>query len=132
MKLSRKADYALRAVRHCSRLPKETVGTIDQIAEAESIPREFLAKILKDLTSAGILASHRGVYGGYSMAKKPNETTFLEVIEATDGPIHINLCTTPDRCCNGQYRSCNMRRFWEIYEEKFKKALVKEHFGKYS
>ena len=132
MKLSRKADYALRAVRHCARLPKETVGTIDQIAEAESIPREFLAKILKDLTSAGILVSHRGVYGGYAMAKTPRETTFLEVIEATDGPIHINLCTTPDRCCESQYKTCSMRNFWETYEVKFKRTLEKEHFAKYS
>jgi Rrf2 family protein len=132
MKLSRKSDYALRAVRFCSRLPKDTVGTIDQIAESENIPREFLAKILKDLTSAGILVSHRGVYGGYAMAKKPRETTFLEVIEAADGPIHLNLCTTPDRCCDSQYRTCEMRKFWETYEVRFKKTLDREHFGKYS
>ena len=56
MQLSRKADYALRAVKHLSSLPKGKLGSINSIAAAEAIPREFLAKILKDLTRGGILS----------------------------------------------------------------------------
>ncbi len=129
MRLSRKSDYALRAVRHISNLPAGKLGSINSISEAETIPREFLAKILKDLTRSGILVSYQGVTGGYRMADKPKDVTFLHVIEAIDGPIHLNLCTEGSHC--DQHETCDMRPFWEVQEVAFKKALGKQHFGKY-
>ncbi len=130
MRLSRKSDYALRAVRHLSNLPQGKLGSINSIAEAEAIPREFLAKILKDLTISGILVSYLGVTGGYRLARPPKDISMLDVIEAIDGPIHLNLCTEGSPCCN-QYENCQMRIFWESQEKKFKTALKKQHFGKY-
>ena len=131
MRLSRKSDYALRAVRHLSGLPKGQLGSINTVAEAETVPREFLAKILKDLTRGGILVSYQGVKGGYTLAREPKEITFLNVIEAIDGPIHLNLCTEPDGCRCDQYETCDLRSFWESQEATFKKALGKQHFGRY-
>lgn len=129
MRLSRKSDYALRAVRHISNLPTGKLGSINSISEAESVPREFLAKILKDLTRAGILVSYQGVTGGYRMADAPKNVTFLNVIEAIDGPIHLNLCTEGCQC--DQFKSCDMRNFWEVQEVSFKKALGKQNFARY-
>ena len=132
MQLSRKADYALRAIRYVSNLPKGKLGSINEIAEAESVPREFLAKILKDLTRSGILMSFQGVTGGYRLSKQPREVSFLAVIEAIEGPIHINLCTEPGPNCGcDRVNTCQMRGFWIVQEESFKKALAKHHFGKY-
>lgn len=131
MRLSRKSDYALRAVRHLSSLPTGRLGSINSISEAESIPREFLAKILKDLTRGSILVSYRGVTGGYRIARKPREISFLDVIEAIDGPIHLNLCTEGKNCNCSVYDTCEMRAFWENKEVTFKKALSKQHFAKY-
>lgn len=131
MQLSRKADYALRAIRHVSGLPKGKLGSINSIAEAEAIPREFLAKILKDLTRAGLLVSFQGVTGGYRLAKQPREVTFLDVIEAIDGPIHLNLCTEQGSCACDRHAKCDMKEFWSTQEVGFKKALTKNHFGKY-
>ncbi len=131
MRLSRKSDYALRAVRHMSNLPKGKLGSINSVAEAESVPREFLAKILKDLTRAGILVSYQGVTGGYRLTKTPKEVTFLDVIEAIDGPIHLNLCTEEGGCRCDKFKCCTLKGFWETQEKSFKKALGKEHFGKY-
>jgi len=136
MRLSRKSDYALRAVKHVSNLPKGKLGSINSIAEAEGVPREFLAKILKDLTRAGILVSYQGVTGGYRMSKTPREVSFLDVIEAIDGPIHLNLCTEvgPDSkgvCRCARASSCTLLGFWSGQEASFKKALAKEHFAKY-
>ena len=131
MRLSRKSDYALRAVRHLTNLPKGKLGSINSVAEAENIPREFLAKILKDLTRSGILVSYQGVTGGYRLAKTAREITFLTVMEAIDGPIHLNLCTELGDCRCEQYRTCQLKGFWEGQEKLFKKALSKEHFGKY-
>ena len=131
MQLSRKSDYALRAVRHISTLPKGKLGSINSIAHAEAIPREFLAKILKDLTRGGILVSFQGVTGGYRLAKSPKEVTFLTVIEAIDGPIHLNLCTEKGNCSCDQYNDCQMKDFWAVQEQSFKKALGKHHFARY-
>jgi len=130
MRLSRKADYALRAVRYLSDLPRDRLGTINSISEEESIPREFLAKILKDLTRASLLVSYQGVTGGYRLAHKPKETTFLDVIEAISGPIHLNLCTE-GKCNCDLYDTCEMRFFWEKQDAQFKKTLAREHFGKH-
>ncbi|HWR83375.1 MAG TPA: Rrf2 family transcriptional regulator [Candidatus Deferrimicrobium sp.] len=131
MHLSRKSDYALRAVRHLSNLPSGKLGSINSIAEGEAIPREFLAKILKDLTRGGILVSFQGVTGGYRLARPSKEVSFLDVIEAIDGPVHLNLCTQGKNCGCDQYDSCEMRRFWEGQEVVFKKMLEKQNFTKY-
>lgn len=131
MRLSRKSDYALRAVRHISNLPQGKLGSINSISEAESVPREFLAKILKDLTRSGILVSYQGVTGGYRLAHNPKDVSFLDVIEAIDGPLHLNLCTETKTCTCEQLNTCQLRGFWEQQEKMFKKALQKQNFAKY-
>ncbi|HPM37531.1 MAG TPA: Rrf2 family transcriptional regulator [candidate division Zixibacteria bacterium] len=131
MRLSRKSDYALRAVRHISNLPPGKLGSINSISEAESVPREFLAKILKDLTRSGILVSYQGVTGGYRLAHNPKDVSFLDVIEAIDGPLHLNLCTETKTCTCEQFNACQLRGFWESQEKMFKKALQKQNFAKY-
>ncbi len=130
MQLSRKADYALRAVMHFAGLPKGQLASIGVVAKAQSIPREFLAKILKDLTWAGILVSFQGVTGGYRLARPAKEITFLDVIEAMDGPITLNLCVESDKCCE-HYKNCKMRDFWVKEQDHFKKALSRANFMKY-
>jgi len=133
MRLSRKADYALRAVRYFSNLPKGELGSINAVAQAETIPREFLAKILRDLTHGRILASFQGVGGGYRLVKNPREVSFLDVIEVIEGPLHINLCTDPKNtnCPCDQMETCEMRNFWVAQEESFKRTLARHNFGRY-
>ncbi len=130
MQLSRKADYALRAVKHLSTLPKGKLASINIIATAEVIPREFLAKILKDLTRSSILMSFQGVTGGYRLAGAPKDVSFLDVIEAIEGPIHINLCTEGACGCD-QSEECPMRDFWVAQENSLKKALSRHTFARY-
>ena len=131
MQLSRKADYALRAVKHLSTLPKGKLGSINSVAAAEAIPREFLAKILKDLTRGGILVSFQGVTGGYRLANAPKDVSFLNVIETIEGPIHINLCTEGGNCPCDVADTCLMRDFWTAQENSFKKALSRHTFARY-
>lgn len=131
MRLSRKSDYALRAVRYISQLPKGKLGSINSIAEAEAVPREFLAKILKDLTRGGLLVSYQGVKGGYALSREPRRISFLDIIEVIDGPLHLNLCTEPNGCECSQYETCEIRKFWEVQERSFRKALARQHFGRY-
>ena len=131
MQLSRKADYALRAFRFLSTLPKGKLGSINTIAEAETVPREFLAKILKDLTRGGILVSYQGVTGGYRLARTARDISFLDVIEAIEGPLHINLCTEGPNCGCEQYDTCQFRDFWVKQEKSLKSALSRHNFGRY-
>jgi Rrf2 family protein len=129
MKLSRRADYALRAVRNLSKLPEGNLNSINAIAREASIPREFLAKILQDLTAAGILASFKGVTGGYRLRRPANRISFLDVIEAINGPLHLSLCTESGRCSCRRDDRCHMHQFWVAQEKVIRNALRRQHFG---
>jgi Rrf2 family protein len=124
MKLSRKADYALRAVRHLADLPKDELGSINAVAEAEDIPREFLAKILKDLTRAGILSSYKGVAGGYRLNRHSREVSFLDVIEAVDGRFNMTLWS--GNGTNGD----KLGNFWVGQEKTMRNTLKRINFSK--
>jgi Rrf2 family protein len=127
MKISRKADYALRAVLYISKQPTDKRNSINAIAESESVPRDFLAKILKELTRSEILKSYQGVHGGYQLAKTPNQVSVLDVIEAMDGPLGINLCVRgEDGCDCEKSERCTMYPFWDKLQKQLKSILKSE------
>lgn len=134
MKLSRKSDYALRAVRHLSTLPKEKLGSINTISEAERVPREFLAKILKDLTNGGVLKSFQGVTGGYKLAKPAKDVTYLNIIEIIDGPLRVSLATDSKvKGFSGDGKSESaFEKFWKDQEKTIKNSLSKQNFGRFT
>jgi len=129
MQLSRKADYALRAVAYVAQLKKGELASIGRIAKARSIPREFLAKILKELTRAGILVSFQGVTGGYRLARPSKEITFLDVIEAMEGPVQVNLCVDGSHCDCTHEKGCEIRPFFVKQQELITKALRRQTFN---
>lgn len=130
MRLSRKSDYALRAVMHFAGLPKGKLASIGEVAQAQNIPREFLAKILKDLTWSEILLSFQGVTGGYRLAKPAKSVTFYDVIEAMDGQIILNLCCEDKHDCSHS-KGCPMRGFWLKEQTHYLTTLKRANFGKY-
>lgn len=87
MRLSKKTEYALRALIYAARHPEGTTFQIRELAERNGIPKKFLELILLELKNAGILASRRGVGGGYLLARRPEAIRSSEVIEAIEGPI---------------------------------------------
>ena len=93
MKLSKKAEYALRAVTAMSRSPVGTVFSIQEISTGERIPLKFLEQILVVLKNSGLLRSKRGVGGGYQINVPPSQITFRDVIQAIDGPFEPIACT---------------------------------------
>jgi len=124
MKISRKSDYALRAVLHIAKQPAEKRNSINVIAESEAIPRDFLAKILKELTRAQILRSYQGVHGGYQLAKPSSQVSVLDIIEAMDGPLGLNLCVRGDRGCDcDRAEKCTMFPFWQRLQTQFRSQL---------
>jgi Rrf2 family protein len=114
MQLSRKADYALRAITFLVNQPENKRSSISEIAESEGIPRDFLAKILKELCRAGFLKSFQGVTGGYQLAKNKGEISFLNVIEAMQGEVRVNMCVDETNGCSCNHREkCTMLPFWK-------------------
>ena len=112
MQVSRKVDYALRAVIYLSLQKDQRPVPVSEIASHRRIPRKFLEKIIKDLIRSGLVVSHRGAHGGYTLARTPDSVSFRDVMEAVEGPISINVCVTGQRDCS-VLASCNMQRIWQ-------------------
>jgi Rrf2 family protein len=111
IQVSRRVEYALRAVIFLARQPRGTLITFREIAEREAVPAEFLAKILRSLVAAEIVTSARGTTGGFALARPPEDINFLEVIEAAEGPIALNDCCAAGDGCD-RIRSCAMQAVW--------------------
>jgi Rrf2 family protein len=111
MQITRQADYALRAVVFLSRLGDDQRAATSQIAQEQKIPPSFLAKIVSQLSVAGLLQTSRGARGGVSLARSPEKITVLDVIEAIDGPILLNECVgSGGVCVFGD--DCPMKPIW--------------------
>ncbi len=111
MKISRKADYALRAVIFLSRQPFSQVYMISAISQATGVSRDFMAKILKDLSVRGLVKAQKGANGGYKLALSPRDISFKDVIEAIEGSIEINECVPNASLCT-RVDSCEMYGVW--------------------
>lgn len=96
------------ALKHLAEHPDGFAQSAKDIAEAYHIPTPLLAKILQTLTRSGIVISHAGIYGGYSLAKPANRITAYEVIRSIEGPLFIASCTTSHGDCD-LLNSCTVK-----------------------
>ena len=112
MQITRQADYAVRAVHYLAVLGSDQRAATSLIAQEQRIPPSFLAKIVSQLSVAGLLQTSRGARGGVSLARSPELISLLEVVEAIDGPILLNECVADrgDSCIFGE--DCPMRPVW--------------------
>jgi Rrf2 family protein len=111
MQITRQADYAVRAVLYLAKIGPERRASTSQIAQEQQIPPSFLAKIVSQLSVAGLLQTSRGARGGVSLARAPEHISLLEVVEAIDGPILLNECVDDNGACTfGD--GCPMRPVW--------------------
>lgn len=122
LKLSKKADYGLIAVRHLAEQTSSAACSAKEIARSYGIPTELLAKILQKLAKNGLIVSQHGTNGGYSLAKRPSEITAFEVIRAIEGPLFITSCVTDRREC-GQMLRCTVREPLHRVNDTLVKAL---------
>jgi len=87
VRISAKADYAVRAAVELASAPGEKPVKAERIATAQEIPLNFLENILSELRHAGIVRSHRGADGGFRLARPPEEVTVADIIRAVEGPL---------------------------------------------
>lgn len=114
LRLSKKADYALLAMRHLAAQPDQGAVSARELAEAYTIPPELLAKVLQRLVRGRLLASHQGIRGGYGLARPAAAISVADVIQAIDGPLTVTACSEDDHSCD-QYAKCNIRDpLWRI------------------
>jgi Rrf2 family protein len=111
MQITRQADYAVRAVLYLAGLNNGRRAPTSEIARKQHIPPSFLAKIVSQLSVAGVVQTSRGARGGVSLARPSNDISLLEVIEAIDGPITLNECVLdPKSCVFGD--DCSVQGIW--------------------
>src|SRR6266851_9336712 len=108
LKLTKKADYGLMAMKHLAEHVDQGACSAKDVAEAYGIPQEALAKILQRLAKARLLTSQHGSNGGYTLARDAKTISAFEVIQAIDGPLFITSCVTVRGEC-GQSNRCNIR-----------------------
>lgn len=108
LKLSKKADYGLIAVKHLAAHGAVGSCSAADIAAACSVSGTLMAKVLQKLAKGGLVVSRHGSGGGYQLARNPKQISAFEVINAIDGPLTITSCVTTHGEC-GQATTCTVR-----------------------
>lgn len=131
MQITRQADYAIRAVLYITRLGGNQRASTSQVAQEQHIPPSFLAKIISQLSIAGVLQTSRGARGGVTLAKSADEISLLDVVEAIDGPIALNECVHETGSCTfGD--DCPLRSIWCDAQDDLVKRLKSTTFAKFA
>src|ERR687884_189668 len=119
LRLSKKADYALIAMKHLALRGDRGAhasSSAREIAELYDIPIELMAKVLQRLVQRGFLASQQGTRGGYQLARLPGQISVADVIQAIDGPVTVTACSSEEGSCD-QFAKCNVRDpLWRVRE----------------
>lgn len=128
MQITRQADYAARAILYLARYGRGERIATSQVAKEQKIPPSFLAKIISQLSVAGLLHTSRGAHGGISLAREPEQITLLEVIEAIDGPIQLNMCVEQHGACMFE-ENCPLQPVWHSAQSELVTRLKNTNFG---
>ncbi len=122
MRLSQKADYAMRMMVDLAGAHGSQRMTIGDIARRQDVPEPFMAKIAMKAAAAGLVDTRRGTGGGVALARPAERITLLEVVEAIDGPIEFMRCTVESGRCS-RTAQCTMRPVWEKAKRQFEELL---------
>ncbi len=125
MQFTKAEEYGMLGVLYLSEKGNGVITPLSEISEAKEIPEKFLAKIFQSLSRSSIVRSHRGVRGGFTLAKTPEEITVKDVLESIHGPYHLIKCINDPSICN-KSNCCALRDLLVIAEDKLVK-LFNDH-----
>ncbi len=112
-------QHALRALIYLAHKDSPRPVLVREIADAASVPRQSLAKILHGLRNKGLVKSTKGPGGGYQLARGGTEMTVIEVIEAVDGPIDLSRkCILGLDECSDE-AGCALHKYWKMFREQY-------------
>jgi Rrf2 family protein len=120
--ITRKGDYAIRGMIHLAGRPRGEVALLRDIAAESGVPPALLAKIFQHLNKTGLVRSQRGAGGGFQLGRQAKDISLLDIIEAVDGPISMNLCIIERGSC-GREPFCSVHPVWIKMQRKFKAEL---------
>ncbi|MEY5011046.1 MAG: hypothetical protein RLZZ253_2185 [Verrucomicrobiota bacterium] len=127
MRISKKAEYALRALGTMALEPRS--WTIEEISQRQNIPLKYLEQILLALKNAGLLGSKRGAHGGYTLLRAPGSISFEEIVRLLDGPLSPLPCSSDlpaDPCSCPDPRTCPLR----VIMQQLNSELVRAFSGR--
>ena len=122
IRMTKQADYGIVLLTHLAQEPVRLFNA-NELAGDTQLPAPTVSKILKLLARAGLLSSHRGAKGGYTLARGPEHITMAQIISALEGPIAITECIddTPGECLQEPF--CAVRGNWQRINEAIRGAL---------
>ena len=123
MKLSTRGKYGLYAMYYLAMHDGEGPQTLQNISTV-GVPKQYLEQILGNLRRAGLVSTVRGAQGGYQMARKPEETTLRDIIDAVEGPIELSECTASEQNCQ-RSSTCPVRWVWQRVTDSINSELEK-------
>lgn len=100
MQFTKAEEYGIFGVLYLAEQPAGKVTPLSEISEAQSVPEKFLAKIFQSLSKSGLIRSHRGVKGGFSLGKPASEIAIREIVENIQGPYFLAKCLHNEDICN--------------------------------
>lgn len=111
MVLTRAAEYAIRAILYMARFPVGQAVSKREICQTQEITPGFLIKIMQPLIDKGLVKSYRGVTGGFSLGRLPEDISLWDTIVAVEGPILLNKCTVHEGSCSRD-KTCPVHLIW--------------------
>ena len=94
MQFTKAEEYGIFGIMYLATQPRGKITPLSEISEHQNVPEKFLAKIFQSLSRSGLIRSHRGVKGGFTLGKTPDKITMKEIVESIQGPYHISKCLT--------------------------------------
>lgn len=125
MQFTKAESYGIFGVLYLAQQPPEKVTPLSEISEVQDVPEKFLAKIFQSLSKNGIIRSHRGVKGGFSLGKPADEISVKDIVESVHGPYYLAKCLNNIEACDREI--CPLK----VLLEKAQLALV-DVFGKHT
>jgi len=126
--ITRATEYSIRAILYMACQPQGEVIFKKDICRAQEITPAFLTKILQPLIKAGIVASQRGVGGGFFLARPATEITLFDVIKTQEGPVYLNQCLMSEGNCSREF-FCPVHGTWEEIRKEFMAILSRYDFA---
>jgi FeS assembly SUF system regulator len=126
LRLTKLTDYGIVLLTHFAQHSERDAQNARELALETRLPLPTVGKLLKELTHAGLLVSHRGKDGGYALARGPERISVAEIIAALEGPIAITECnnvTDPGLC--EHETGCPVRANWQVVNRAIREALEK-------
>lgn len=122
LRMSKLTDYGIVLLTHMAMGAEGALHTANELADASRVPLPTASKILKELSRAGLVVSHRGRHGGYSLSRPARDIAVSGIIAALEGPVALTECGEAAGLC-GIEGSCPARGHWSAINEAIQRAL---------